>query len=285
MNKLDELNTLIVQLEYNVSYICISETWMKPDIEDRFTLDDQRYQMFCKSRVNKAGGGSAVYAMKTPQVRIKEISIFEFKTAETVTLHVSSPNNPTYLICQMYRPPDSNPEVLIELEQFLMKVNAMNITAYITGDLNIDLFSVTNNSYNESCFSCMCSYGFLPTISKATRNTSSSCTLTDNIFCNDISKTVTTGVILTDISDNFSISAVTNISRVNDMQSNKVITTFNHQKMDDLMQHLDSSLQHLTLESDPEQACENIIEAFTDSIALFSKTVTFSRKRVLLNLG
>ena len=120
---------------------------MKPDIEDRFTLDDQRYQMFCKSRVNKSGGGSAVYAMKTPQVRIKEISIFEFKTAETVTLHVSCPNNPTYLICQIYRPPDSNPEFLIELEQFLMKVNEMNITAYITGDFNIDLFSITNNSY------------------------------------------------------------------------------------------------------------------------------------------
>ena len=109
MNKLDELNTLIEQLEHKISYICISETWMKPDIEDKFTPDGQKYQMFCKSRVNKSGGGSAVCAIKTPQVRIKEISIFEFKTAETVTLHVSSPNNSTYLICQIYRPPDSNP--------------------------------------------------------------------------------------------------------------------------------------------------------------------------------
>ena len=55
MNKLDELNTLIVQLEYNVLYICISEACMKPDIEDRFTPDDQKYQMFCKSRMNKSG--------------------------------------------------------------------------------------------------------------------------------------------------------------------------------------------------------------------------------------
>ena len=154
----------------------------------------------------------------------------------------------------------------------------MNILAYITGDLNIDLFSVTNNSYNESFFFCMCSYGFLATISKATCVTLSSCTLIDNIFCNDISKIVTTGVILTDISDHFSIFAVTIIYRVNNEQSNKVITAFNYQKMDDFMQHLDSSLQHLSLESDPEQACEKIIEAYTDGIALFSKTITFSRR-------
>ena len=82
MNKLDESNTLIVQLEYNVSYICISETWMKPDIEDRFTLDDQKYQMFCKSRVNKSGGGSAVISLKTPQVRIKEYSIYQYLSSK-----------------------------------------------------------------------------------------------------------------------------------------------------------------------------------------------------------
>ena len=82
MNKLDELNTLIVQLEYNVSYICISETWMKPDIEDRFTLDDQKYQMFCKSRVNKSGGGSAVISLKTSQVRIKEYSVYQYLSSK-----------------------------------------------------------------------------------------------------------------------------------------------------------------------------------------------------------
>ena len=127
VNIFDNIKTFIAQLQHQPSYICISETWLSPDIENRFSLEDQSYVSHCKSRADRPGGGSAIFALRTKKLNIKEISIFEFKTADVITIQITNSYNQKYLICQIYRAPDNNMEFLNELEQVLSKINELNI--------------------------------------------------------------------------------------------------------------------------------------------------------------
>ena len=204
--------------------------------------------------------------------------LHEFTTADVVTIHVTNSSNQKYLITQIYRPPDKNMEFLNELEQFISKVNTLNITSYISGDFNIDLFSISSTPFNETFFSTMCSYGYLPTISKATRVAATSTTLLDNIFCNDISKIATTGIILTDFSDHFSIFAATTDLREKPVNTKRTKTTFSYKHIDRFKDFIATKLNDLNLEQDPEQACERIINAYSEGISLFSYTHISSRR-------
>ena len=132
-----------------MAFVCISETWLNPKIENRFCLGDE-YMAFYKSRETKVGGGSAIFAYDKYFTGIQKIILHEFKTAEVVTLQVTNGNKPSFLICQIYRPPDNEWEFLLEMEQFLSALTALNMLAFIAGDFNFDLFSINNNSANES---------------------------------------------------------------------------------------------------------------------------------------
>ena len=57
------------------------------------------------------------------------------------------------------------------------------------------------NDYVDNIFS----QGFLPLITKPTRVTSSSATLIDHIYSNDICSNSTSGIVLTDVADHFGI--------------------------------------------------------------------------------
>ena len=170
--------SLLAQTEKMWDFIFISETWLTKEIEELFSID--HYQLFCDSRQSKSGGGSAIYALKN--IQANETPIFQFSTAEAVFLQVKLNIHKRCLIVQLYRAPRNNAEFLVELEKCLIEISKLNLLTYIVGDFNADLFTITENSFNEAFFTMMCSYGFLPTISKATRVATGSATLIDNIF-------------------------------------------------------------------------------------------------------
>ena len=124
----------------------------------------------------------------------------------------------------------------------------------------------------------MCSYGFLPTISKATRVSSTSFTLLDNIFCNDISRITHSGVIKTDFSDHFTVFVATNISRDKIQYKKQTQTSFNYHYINDLKEYLITNLANLGDDQDPENACNTIINAYNEGISMFSHTKSCSRK-------
>ena len=277
VNKTDDINTFLAQLKHKVSIVCISETWLKPNIEERFHLGDQ-YKAFYKSRKTRVGGGSAIFAEINGTSIMKELKLYEFKTAEVITIHITIPNQPPLIVCQIYMPPENELDFLIELEQFLSIISALNVITYITGDFNLDLFSIPTNSASEQFFTLMCSYGFLPTISKATRVTSKSCTLIDNIFTNDISRIVSSGIILIDISDHLAIFVTTNTATEKLRRLNETKVVFDYKQVDNLKQHLVYKLETLNQEMNPDVACEQIIQAYKEGISLYSKVITCSRK-------
>ena len=268
VNKFDEINTFLNGLGRSWTVVCVSETWLCKETEKLFNLDGDNYRQFCTSRTDKSGGGSALYLMK--HLKCKEVDVYNFKTAEVVSVQVQLGGSRKCLIIQMYRAPKNNAEFLQELEECLDKLDQMNCLTYFIGDFNMDLFSSSVNSFCESFFTLMCSHGFFPTISKATRVTADSSTLLDNIFCNDLTCIQFSGVIKSDFSDHFSIFALSDIEIEQSQNSKAPITCFNYRQIDELMVHLQTELAGLSDVTDPEEACNTVINAYKSGIEKYS---------------
>lgn len=84
-------------------------------------------------------------------------------------------------------------------------INAEKKKSTIMGDFNIDLLKYNSHDKTNDYVDNLFTQGFLPLITKPTRVTSISATLIDHIYTNDICKTSTSGIILTDIADHFGI--------------------------------------------------------------------------------
>ena len=78
-----------------------------------------------------------------------------------------------------------------------------NKQCMIMGDMNIDLLKfethLRTNEYLDSIFANV----FLPLISKPTRVTTSSATLIDHMYTNDIASSHHSGIIINDVADHF----------------------------------------------------------------------------------
>ena len=70
------------------------------------------------------------------------------------------------------------------------------------GDFNLDLLCYNNNVPTQEFIDRLFSYSFYPLILKPTRITSHTATLIDNIFTNQLSDNLFTGIVLNDLSDN-----------------------------------------------------------------------------------
>ena len=276
VNKFDEINTLLNNLDHQWAAICVSESWLTQDTEQFYILDSNKYQPYYKSRTDKSGGGSILYILK--HLKCKEIPVFEFKTAEVIFLQVKINNVKNCLIIQIYKAPKNEAEFLDELEQCLDRLSKHNMLIYIVGDFNMDLFSISSNAYCESFFTLMCSYGFFPTISKATRVTTDTCTLIDNIFCNDLSYIEQSGLLLTDFSDHFTIFAISNLVVEKPLNPKAPTRCFDYRQIDNFTTFLSENLAHIFNETDPDVACSSIIRAYQEGIEKYSYVIKPSRK-------
>ena len=82
-------------------------------------------------------------------------------------------------------------------------INQNNLPETIMGDMNINLLNFQKHTKTNTYLENILSHGFLPKITMATRIANSSVTLIDHIYTNETAKHITSGVIITDVSDHF----------------------------------------------------------------------------------
>ena len=208
-DKFDEFSVFLYKTQCNWSIICVSETWLCNDMEERRHLSG--YTGYFDSRVDGIGGGVAVY-VRNDVIR-KTIKLPKvFKDTESLLIECHLNNNFSFILCQTYKPPILNVNNFIEdLSSVLDIVQTRKKTAFICGDFNINLLSIADGGSALDFFNTLASFSFLPLISKPTRVQDSSTTLIDNIFCNNLNIIVRNGVILDDTSDHFPIFITVNI--------------------------------------------------------------------------
>ena len=249
INKRDNLLSLIKESNVQWHAIAISETWLNKSIENMYELPN--FCSFFSSRENRIGGGAGLYI--NSQLNPTRIHTPQFTTADVVCVELDLVNQPNVLLCQIYKPPNTDKHYFIyELEKMLVSFNKINKTICIAGDFNFDLFTTASHSHALDFFTTMSSYGFFPTIFKTTRCTDTSASLLDNIFCNDLVKVHSSGIILHDMTDHFPIFSSLTLGAPVHVAPPASPVVFDYRRLEDLKAFLTHQLLSIDNESDPE---------------------------------
>jgi hypothetical protein len=158
------------------------------------------------------GGGVGFYVKDYLNVQIlEEMSMFENKILEALTIKISYPDNRKVILSSIYRSNGLLPNVTPsqQMDRFLEKFSTLlaqiqnsKVEAYICMDSNIDLLKL-NIPNHANFLNLIFEKGFLPSICKATRCQNESKTLIDQILLNKNCENLYSGTIVSDTSDHF----------------------------------------------------------------------------------
>lgn len=186
--------------------LAFAETRLSPDIESLYNIP--QYQLFANSR-NTYGGGVALYiSRKFPCFSIVELCLMEAHI-ETLFLEMKCDSG-SRIIGVIYRPPNSNADMFTDSMNVLLSSIKSRYgfnNVIIMGDFNIDLLTTVSSQLSLRYTVDMFSGGFIPLILRPTRVSCTSSTLIDHIWSNDASAALTSGIILSDISDHYPVFA------------------------------------------------------------------------------
>lgn len=211
-SKFESLKSEILLLQaknIHVDVIAIQETW---DVKHPEILLLPGYQQFIfKKRTGMRGGGVGFYIKSGIHYQIlDDCSPFENKIIEALSLKLSYPNR-SIIVTSLYRSNGiiTNTTPLVQMNLFLEKFDILldtlgqkNCESYVFTDSNIDLLNLQNHVVN-SYLNTILSRGYFQTICKATRAQGNAFTLIDHILTNTKCSAITTGTVLSDISDHF----------------------------------------------------------------------------------
>ena len=217
-SKLDELDMLISDLK-QPDVMILSETWLKEGEEKLINM--KGYTFKGVPRVRKKGGGVG-FLVKEDLVyhALTELNNSNIDpTFEHYYIELKG-NKYNVILGSIYRPPNTNLErFMAEYKKSLECLNNLKNKEIILGmDHNINLLKHDVHSKTQEFIETNLDMNLLPVITKPTRVSTTSATLIDNIFVsNRLQHCITSGVIITDISDHF--PCILNVSDFN--QCNK----------------------------------------------------------------
>ena len=202
--KLDEISTELKSLSGDFDLLCFCETWLTSNTTNLASFNN--YEPFHSHRDSRfPGGGVSIFAKS--QLNPKLLSKFQISLPffESVGIEITKCNK-IYFICEIYRPPRSNPsEFLDKLESLF---NNFQTTYYdeifICGDYNLNLLDSDSNNSISQFINQMSTYSLLPVISRPTRITELTSSLIDNIFIKHPNN-LNSGLIFSTISDHLPI--------------------------------------------------------------------------------
>ena len=127
---------------------------------------------------------------------------------ESITIELCINKKRNVIVSCVYRTPGSNVDIFNEhLEKMIRKVSNPNKSMFLFGDFNLDLLKYNSNLPTKRFIDMMFSLGMFPLISKPSRITDVRATLIDNIFTNELTYTITSGLLINDISDHLPVFA------------------------------------------------------------------------------
>lgn len=139
VNKVNELEHMLLQYD---PHICVlTETWLHDMIRDDEIIPPG-YKMQRRDRASR-GGGVAIILKNSIDV----FEIDQLEDHESLCLKVSIWGN-TFVLCAVYRAPDSDDLFLSRLYDYLLKFRGKNII--ITGDFNLPSVNWNDLNYGLS---------------------------------------------------------------------------------------------------------------------------------------
>ena len=187
----------------------------------------------------------------------------------------------------MYRHPSPPISSFSEeyFESMLRKLTKLNKKCILAGDFNIDLIKYDSTACVSEFYDQISSYGFRPLILQPTRFSTSSATLIDNIFINDLSCFSNGGNITTSISDHLMQFAQLDIlENLNNKTIKKVSRNwrvFNRQEFQDELGQIPWT-QTIDPNMDTNQSFSTFFDKITHLLDEMAPMKTLSKKQISL---
>ena len=196
------------QFSQPFNIIAITETWINNERGMDFELEG--YEMICKNRENKNGGGVALFVDKNLTYKVvKNMSTVINDVFECVTIEILMEKKKNIIVSCMYRTPGSNIDSFINwVAEKCTKTN--HKTMFICGDYNIDLLNPNKHRMTDEFINTLYSLSLYPKITRPSRITSHCATLIDNIFTNVLDNNIISGLLINDITDHLPVFIVYN---------------------------------------------------------------------------
>ena len=227
--------------------------------------------MNCVRRKTKGGGGVVLYVKQNIQCQLlpeKSVSIEGILECVTVAIQVNKPISKKCVISCIYRTPGSNIDMFIDTINTIFRDSKYNSSLFVCGDFNIDLLKNGEHVGTTKFTDAMYSIGLYPLIDKPSRITQYSATLIDNIFTNDLTNQIISGLLINDISDHFPIVSLTRSSpkRLNSLNY-KTIRKSSKESVDAFIEDLNRQTWHNTYTSDDANiAYDNFFRHFYQAL-------------------
>ena len=202
-NKMDDITNFVHRFKNKFTTIVVTETWITPESPN---IDLPGYKSFIINRLNKRGGGVAIYVNDALCSVARNDLIAGQKSNTDIACVQISHRNSKMIVVGLYRPPNTDTKEFNSMySQLLENISKEKCNYYVAGDFNIDLLNYENHAdTNEFLDTAMSNFSY-PTITRPTRLGKSSSTLIDNIFVNNINLDCFSGIIINDLSDHLPI--------------------------------------------------------------------------------
>ena len=209
----DNFHNLLCELhstKFSFDFIGISEIFHVPNTDKLSLPGYHPLKVKTRNVVNGYRGGVGLYVNQNINFHERtDLTVFIPHIIESFFIEIENEHSKNEIVGVIYRPntaPKADIDIFMENVNTLMNlINSEQKPCVIMGDVNINLLKFSNhqktNEYLENTFQS----GFIPTITKPTRVTTSSATLIDHIYTNDLKNKFTNGIILTDVADHFGI--------------------------------------------------------------------------------
>ena len=192
--------------------IGLQECWELKNY-DLYQLEN--YNFIHKTRTQSNGGGICYFINKKFKFKeLKNLSIFEEKVIECLTIEIELSKKEKLIVSNLYRSnanhatystSEQNSRFLDAFSTLQADLSSLKKNSYIMGDLNYDLLKFEQHEKTKVLLEDSFGNGFLELISIPTRISNTSATLIDHLYTNTMSNCYDTSVIISDISDHFPI--------------------------------------------------------------------------------
>jgi hypothetical protein len=198
---IDEFRSFLTFLNHPFDVICITETRLH-EASPLVNIDITDYDFHHTPTSTECGGAGIYIKTALNPSPLGKYSVSHPNICETMFVEIKNNSKKNLIIGCIYR--HHTPIPLFRstyLDKTLNQITKSKKTCALLGDFNIDLIKYGNHAEISSFYDQISSHGFRPLILQPTRITSTSATLIDNIFINDLSCTSKGGNITTSISD------------------------------------------------------------------------------------
>ena len=184
INKQDSLSRLLTTMggRNKVNVLSLNETWLHKETESKFSISSYNY--IGRTRKGKNGGGLCLLVSEELRFRRLPSLLPNLMTFETISIEVKTKKS-ALVVVSMYTPPNvSLSDTSSDINKIFNILKSQARLVVVCADHNLDLLKQDHHPKTQEFLEVITDSGFICSITKPTRITHHSATLTDNIFIN-----------------------------------------------------------------------------------------------------